>query len=373
MSGIVDHGAMAGGEFVCGQLGCEVICDPCAPCGPVYGDMWWAELDFLLWWRSGRYFPALATTGDPGVIGEPGVRVLFGDGELTEQARPGGRLNFGMWLEPCQTIGIGGSFLTLGNARARFSADENQYPFLAVPYWDAKEVRPHAYPVVNPNSVPARNIGSIEIESNSDFLAADAFLRTLWLQGPVTRVDFIFGYQLARIDEDLLLNTNTQEPLAPIITTHDAFRVQNEFHGGHFGLKGQYRWGALSLDLSAKVGFGNMAQRAQLENLGTHDLLIHPSNEGTHRRDEFSYMHDVGISLAYYPVERLKLSVGYSMIFFSDVVRPGEVMDTQGGQPVVDSDWFGAPQAPLPTRPAFDFNSTHYYVHGLNAGLEFRF
>ena len=355
---------MAGGEFICGQTGCEVICDPCAPCGPVYGDMMWAELEFLLWWRSGRYFPALATTPAPGVVGEPGVRVLFGGGELTEQARPGGRLNFGMWLEPCQTIGIGGSFLTLGNARARFSADENQYPFLAVPFWDASVGLPNAYPVANPPRP-----GNIAIESNSDFLAADAFLRTLWLQGPVTRVDFIFGYQLARIDEDLLLNTST----TGLPDTRDAFLVQNEFHGGHFGLKGQYRWGALSLDLSAKVGFGNMAQRAQLENPnGSDGLLIHPSNEGTYRRDEFSYMHDVGISLAYYPVERLKLSVGYSMIFFSDVVRPGEVMDTYRGQAVVDSDWFGTPLVD-PTRPAFDFNSTHYYVHGLNAGLEFRF
>ncbi len=359
---------MAGGEFVCGQVGCEVICDPCAPCGPVYGNMMWADLEFLLWWRSGRYLPALATTPGPGTL--PGAQVLFGGGELTEQARPGGRLNFGMWLEPCQTIGVGGSFLTLGNARARFFADENQYPaFLAVPFWDAAPPgQPSSYPVVNTIPDPSRPIGSIAIESNSDFLAADAFLRTLWLQGPVTRVDFIFGYQLARIDEDLLLNTTT----TGLTDTHDAFLVQNEFHGGHFGLKGQYRWGALSLDLSAKIGFGNMSQRAQLMNPGGADgLLIHPSNQVNERRDEFSYMHDVGISLAYYPVERLKLSVGYSMIFFSDVVRPGEVIDTFGGQPVVDSGQFETP--PAGNRPAFQFDSTHYYVHGLNAGLELRF
>lgn len=372
---MVDHGVVHGGG-----MGCEIVCDPCAPCPPMYGYMLWAELDFLLWWRSGRYFPALATTPGPGVL--PGARVLFGDGELTEQARPGGRVNFGMWLEPCQTVGIGGSFLTLGNARASFFADQNQYPnFLAVPFWDTSQPpgsEPNSFPVVNP-AVPS--IGSISIESNSDFLAADAFMRTLWLQGPVTRVDFIFGYQLARIDEDLLLDTRTEvQPRGPIIATSDAFLVQNEFHGGHFGLKGQYRWGDLSLDLSAKIGFGNMSQRAQLTGLYRENdiidparggFLVHPSNAGEFKRDEFSYMHDVGISLSYYPVERLKLSFGYSMMFFSDVMRPGELIDTHGRQPAVDSRQFDTP--PAGTRPIFRFDSTHYYVHGLNAGLEYRF
>jgi hypothetical protein len=86
-------------------------------------------------------------------------------------------------------------------------------------------------------------------------------------------------------------------------------------------------------------------------------------------------MEDVGIKLTYYPVERIKLSLGYSLMFFSDVVRPGDAVNLQ-----VDGRLFGPdaseggidPPADA-VQPAFRFDTTHFYVHGINLGMEYRF
>jgi hypothetical protein len=384
-----ESGAIAGspyeGEFVHGagfahgHLDCDSCCAPAVSYPPLCGDMMWAELEFLLWWRSGRFLPPLAT-GAPGAL--PQAPVLFGGGEVNEQARPGGRLGFGWWLDPCQTVGIGGSFVAVGNARNTFFMDSTQTGFLGRPFFDtdpgaAPGTENTAQVIFNITPPPAGpgTTGEFGLVSDSDFMAADAFMRCIWLQGPMSRVDFIFGYQFGRIDESLIIDTLTISPTpGPTFTVRDSLLTQNEFHGGHFGLKGQYRWGALGLDLSTKAGFGNMSQRALLAGetdgiAGEGGLLVQPSNAGMHQRDEFSYMHDVGVKLTYYPVEQLKLSVGYSMVFFSDVLRPGDQIETIDGQPAVDSRWFTGQG----TRPEFNFNSTHFYLHGLNVGLECRF
>ena len=38
-------------------------------------------------------------------------------------------------------------------------------------------------------------------------------------------------------------------------------------------------------------------------------------------------MEDVGLKINYYPLERLKLSIGYSLIYWSSVVRPADHID----------------------------------------------
>ncbi|MCL4202728.1 MAG: BBP7 family outer membrane beta-barrel protein [Pirellulaceae bacterium] len=336
-------------------------------CLPACGERFWVELEFLLWWREGRYFPPLVTTDNPGTL--PNATVLFGGDQLSEQARPGGRLQFGMWLDDCQCLGVGGRFVSIAEATTNFELDSSQLPFFARPFFDAD-------PAVNAQeaqviaNAPGQT-GDLNLVTESEFMAADAFVRCLMFRNGFARMDFLFGYQFGRLDESLVIETNTMNLLA----VRDSFLTRNEFHGGQFGVNGQYRWGCLGVEMAAKFGFGNMNQQAILSGSTTGStqnsglLVQQETNAGTHQRDEFSYMHDTGIKLVYYPTERIKLSLGYSMMFFSDVLRPGDQVDT-----AVDSRLFPAVAAPAGVvRPAFEFDSNHFYAHGLNLGLECRF
>jgi hypothetical protein len=61
--------------------------------------------------------------------------------------------------------------------------------------------------------------------------------------------------------------------------------------------------------------------------------------------------------------------VGYSFIYLSNVVRPGEQIDLD-----VDPLWIPSdPAAPGGrNNPSFAFNDSGYYIHGLTLGGEYR-
>jgi hypothetical protein len=359
--GLMEHDSgYAMGHGCQDGYGCQ---DGSACCDPICAERFWVELEFLLWWREGRDFPALVT-GAPGTLSDPASPVLFGGGQLSEQARPGGRLQFGMWLDDCQCLGVGGRFVSIGTARTRFDlvGAPNDDQFFARPFFNTNQT--NALVVHNAGAA----IGNLNLVTDSEFMTADAFLRCLVMRTGYSRLDFLFGYQFGRLDESLLINSVTLPP-TPFLAVTDSFVTRNEFHGGQFGIQGQYLWGIIGLELMARFGFGNMHQEATLEgnSSGTSPnsgLLVQQSqNEGTYQRDVFSYMHDTGLRLVYFPTERVKLSLGYSMLFFSDVARPGDQIATN-----VDGSPFG-----LDSVPPFKFESTHFFAHGLNLGLECRF
>jgi len=351
------------------------------PCAPYCTPGFWADVDFLLWWRDDRQFPALVTT-HPNAGALPGATVLFGNGPIDEQARPGGRLEFGLWVDNCQCYGLGGHFLGLSDAQVRFAVvDSPDLLFFARPYRDVAVVPPlqTSFPIAN----DPLTTGRLDINAGSELLASDFFVRWLLCQGERRRVDLLFGYQFARVDEDLTINTLTQtQPTGlPSVAVTDIFQARNEFHGGHFGLQGEYRYGGWGLELLAKFAFGNMRERVSINgsqvatDVGggtanrTWGFLAHPTtNGGDHIQDDFAFMEDVGIKLAYYPLDRVKLSIGYSLMYWSSVVRPGDHIDLDIDGRLLT----GAPPADA-TSPAFTFNPSSFFVHGLNLGIEYQF
>jgi hypothetical protein len=342
-------------------------------CAPACCKSLWVELEFLLWWREGRCFPPLVTTDNPGIL--PAATVLFGGDQLAEQARPGGRLEAGWWMDNCQCLGVGGHYVAIGESSNRYAISSDQLSFIARPFFDAD-------PAVNaPDAQVIANLpdqtGALRLVTDSEFIAADAFVRCLIARRGFSRVDFLFGYQFGRINEGLVIETTSTNPAIGTLDVRDTILTRNEFHGGHFGLQGEFRRGCWGLEMLAKFAFGNVRQEALLSGATSNStqnsglLVQEETNAGLHRRDDFSYMHDTGAKVFYYPTESVKVSLGYSLMFFSDVLRPGNQIDT-----AVDSRLFPTPPPPAPAgavRPAFEFDPTHFYLHGLNLGLECRF
>ncbi len=344
-------------------------------------DQTWAGVEYLMWWRNGRYFPALVTTlPNNGTL--PGATVLFGGGEIQEVARPGGRLEVGHWFDESHCLGIGGHLAVVADSPVSMTLTPNDLAFFAQPFFDASR---NNLPVANPVfNVATDRTGQLHLQSGSEVLAADFFVRWLLWRNCATRLDLLCGYQFARINENLFIDTFTEKLQGITIAQHDAFVATNEYNAGHVGFLGEYRMGCWGLELLAKFGFGSMRQvvtiggsttvttNGDVSNRASGLLAQSATNGGVHSQDTFSFMEDIGVKLAYYPTERLKFSLGYSLMYWSSVVRPGNEIDLS-----VDSRLFPPggipPGGPAATNPAFAFDPTHFLVHGLNLGAEIQF
>ncbi len=373
-------------EWIEDDVACAAsCCDPCAvPACNLFGGGFWFDMEFLLWWRDQRVFPALVTTQpNDGVV--PGATVLFG-GQVDESARPGGRLEFGLWLDPCQRTAVGARYLAVADASISPEYTSSDLAFIARPFTDVSTnpATATAFSVTNAAAQPATT-GRLGLRTDSEIQAGDVFFLWTLRQYSCASFGLLAGYQYAQIDEDLFIESFTQSggttAAAPSIAVSDLFDARNEFHGGMFGLRGDYRCGQFGLELLGRFGFGNMRQSIQIAGSTTSTdasgatstrasglLAQAATNGGLHEQDKFSFMNEAGVKLAFYPVQRLKLSVGYSLMYWSSVVRPGFEIDT-----AIDGRLLTALPPADATRPAFAFDPTDYLVHGLNFGAELQF
>jgi hypothetical protein len=89
------------------------------------------------------------------------------------------------------------------------------------------------------------------------------------------------------------------------------------------------------------------------------------------KRTEFSVIPEAGLTLGYQVSRCLRVNLGYNVLYWSNVVRPGEQIDT-----VLDTNQipnFPGPATPaVVQRPRVPFNETNLWVQGITAGLEVR-
>ncbi|MEO8498579.1 MAG: BBP7 family outer membrane beta-barrel protein, partial [Planctomycetota bacterium] len=184
----------------CGVAGCTSCVIPCDR---------WASVEYLLWWRRGQNFPALATTSPPGTARDdagvlPDATVLFGNDTYGDEARPGGRVTLGAWLNDCRTCGVEGRFFALSQQQINFAADSTEFPILARPFRDPVSMTQEATLLAFPGFTGP---GEINITSNSNVLGGDFLYHCQVAKSVTTNMDFLVGYQFSRIDEDLNVNS----------------------------------------------------------------------------------------------------------------------------------------------------------------------
>jgi hypothetical protein len=97
-------------------------------------------------------------------------------------------------------------------------------------------------------------------------------------------------------------------------------------------------------------------------------FLTQPSNIGRQTASRFSAVPQVGVKIGVDVTEHLRLTVGYDLVYWTGVVRPGDQIDRRinfsqtGGGPLI------GPALPAPRVQRSDF-----YAHGLTFGAEFRY
>jgi hypothetical protein len=380
---------MVGGYPGAFPMPASATCLPC--CAPF---CLWVDLraDLLYWYTSGTSLPALVTTSPQGtardiagVLGETGTAILFGDNSVNDGGSPGFRAIGDFWFDPSRTYGVQIGYTFLDQQVASFSASSDGDPILARPFLNAvtglQDANLLAYPDVA--------TGSIDIELKSQLHSANALFRMREFSEPCRFIDLLAGYRFAKLQDTLSINeqmisTDTQSEIVPGTTMAvlDNFDADNTFNGIEIGFTKQRSLLHGLLDFRATVALGNTHSVVTIGGSTTTTVPDDPtpvvspagmlalgSNSGQFEHDYFSSISELGVRYQHHLCCGWEASIGYTLIYWSDVVRAGEQID-----PELNPTEFppvGAVEGPA--HPTFDFHTTGLLAQGLNLGLEKRF
>lgn len=397
----------------CGPIGCDGACGGvnCSCCGELCSpEAWrpcvticlpqdgWATFEYLSWWQDGMYVPPLVTSNtttdvpqaEAGVLTSPTVRTLFGGRRMVDDQFNGARLRFGLWLDRCHTWGIGAEYFELGGQSDTFSATSTGDPILARPFFNTQLGREDSELVAFPGVIS----GTVRAQVHSDLVGAGVHFRHLrccdqgcnkwwWSCNPTpycTRSEALFGWRYLQLDDQIRIDEvlTSQEGTFDI---EDSFDTRNQFNGFDIGWFYRHTRGCWTFDSTIRLAVGNTRQTVtiagqttsqqpgQAPQTGPGGLLAQTTNIGTYRDDQFTVVPEWNANIGYQLTDNWRVFVGYTFIYWSNVVRAGNIIDTD-----VNPEFLPPPVQPITgaPRPRFAFDHTDYWVQGINTGLEFR-
>jgi hypothetical protein len=375
---------------------------PCVNCAPRV----WGSADYLMWWIARGGTPPLVVTGPPtdpfpGALDQPHTQILFGNQGLSYGMFSGLRLNLGVWLDNENRWGVEASGFGLEHRSVNYSAQGNGQgqPFLAAPFVSALTGNDNVYFISQNFAGPlgALLTGGVSVESGTQLWNWEVNGVANLVRSPAWTVDFLGGFRQVSLREDLNYNTVAANlaaggaasflgtTLAPgyVVSTFDTFRTDNLFNGPQAGLRVDWHWDRFTVDLAGKLALGSMHEEVTIDGRTTTNaplpvtqavggIYAQASNIGAYSRNVFAVAPEVGINLCVDLTPHIQARVGYNFLYISNVVRPGDQIDTMINTNRVPIDpFFGT--AGGPNRPAFEMRSTGFWAQGINFGLEFKF
>lgn len=392
-----------GGCAACG--GCATGCGGCGACRSncVYCDRIWVSAEYLLWWTRGMNVPALITTSpagtaraQAGVLGVPGTEVLVGDEQFFTDVRNGARFRGGFWFDNSHCFGLEGEYFFLGDESERFREASDGSTIIARPFFNVLTGQEDSELVSFPGVVRGEALVDADTSLQSAGVravinlccnqwCASGCVNGCQVSMPASqRWDLLVGYRYMDLNEGLLIREGLVSLLPTpddgVFNIRDEFTTGNEFNGVDLGIRGSWtrqRWG---LDLLAKCAFGSNRQYVRIDGstittVGgvttpqVGGLLAQTTNIGEYSRNEFAAIPEFGATAYYQLSRRLRLSLGYSLVYWFDVVRPGDQIDRR-----VNPNLLPPPVLPLQGEeaPLFTFQEASMWLQGLSLGGELR-
>jgi hypothetical protein len=363
--------------------------------------MMWGGAEYLLWWVKNQPLGVpLVTTGSPatlGVLGSPDTTVLFGNSDLDYHTFSGGRFTLGMGFgwEGNLSWGVEGTGLFLEKRPVGYQANSavTGVPLLARPIVNALTGAETSALISDPGVAS----GSINAVSHNDLYGWEVNLACgSYRDGPL-HVTWLGGFRYLNVSEDFDIAQATNllpngaaglggTPLMPpsTVVLYDHFGTRNEFYGGQLGARAEYGLGHLFFSAQGKIALGSVHEVISLGGftggsgpntvmgIAPGGLLALSSNAGSRSHNEFAAVPEIGINVGYQISAHLRVFVGYTFLYCSDVVRPGdEINRTVNPTLVPSSRTFGQPLGPA--EPSFSLQRTDFWAQGANFGLEFHF
>lgn len=357
------------------------------------GPALYARASYLLWWVDKAEAPPLVVVGP---LAAPTSVIGGGDLAFEDRQRHGGRFVVGSWLDFRQTLAAEAEYFFLASRRQSVTVSSTGIPLISRVFTDVNTGGPGSITLATPGGVPLPpgQTGSSTVDAFSRLWGAAGTAKRELHRAGWGFVDLLAGVRFVQLDEGLTITDITQFGGAPatesnaLITIRDEFGTHNQFFGGELGLASEVRIGQVFMDFFGKTALGNNRQTVVINGatairgpppplLGTQDLtggvLALPTNIGRYRRDQFAIIPQAGVNIGFQFNDYVRASIGYSFLYISNVVRPGDQIDT-GVNPTRIPRNIATGAVPAgPLRPAFGFRDTDYWAQGLNFGLELRY
>lgn len=373
---------------------------PKAPCCSAdEGASYWGGVDYLLWFVTKSPLPVpLVTRGGTGIPGDPDVSVIYGGSSVDYGVFSGARLNLGGWIDPDKVWGVDGAGFFLFSEQRGFSAQS-----------DASGQPPLGQPVITPGfgpssystSLPGALYGTIWSDLTFRFYGWDVNVVRNIVRDNGLQVDALVGYRNLRLSETLVLTSRLRTivdggvdflgtPVAAnsALITSDSFGASTDVYAPQIGGHVSYTSGRCSFDFTTKVALGWATEEVAIHGSTTlmppfggdqptttapGGILATSTNiPGGKTTGRFVVVPEVTGRVGYDVTDGLRLSVGYSFLYISEVVRPGSQIDRVVNPNNVPSDRdFG--RFAGPARPALDVQRSSFWAHGVNFGAEVRY
>jgi len=336
---------------------------PLAPPG------WWVSGGALLWAvKSAPLPPTLttfaagspsATTGFGGALGIPGTTVLSPD-HLGYGALPGGEVSIGHWLASDPRFGLEASGFLLGSRSAGFSFVLAQPGFAA---------------------------GGQGIASSLQFWGVEGNGIYRGFNTAGLDVSLLAGVRYLDLREGLsIVSTESLLTGAGNFIGTDSFSTRNQFLGGEVGVKVQKQFDKFDASLLAKVALGDNYQTVVINGnsavsgfglpagISPGGIFSQATNIGQQSRNQFAVVPEAQLQAGYRVSSAVRIFAGYDFLYVSNVVRPGNQIDTTlnfTGNPAIA----GVSPAILTgaARPQALFNGSSFWAQGVKLGASYAF
>lgn len=353
----------------------------------------WVRTDYLLGWV--RQAPAslpLVTTGDsknkvPGAIGQAGTTVLFGNASIGFKVISGLRLTWGAWVDPARVVGVEATVFATERRANNFtdSADDTGKPLLAVPFVSQTPTSP----------VESAHLLSRSQKLTGDVLVASSLQRggadlsglyCVWRQ-PGFEFSLLTGIRYEDLEEGMrILQQSFNLATRTNTTLDDEFKTRNQFFGGQLGMRVLWQYDVWVIAATTKVAVGGTHQVVDIQGDSSQfgvkaapagsfpgGLFAQPSNIGRTAANSVVAIPSLEMRLGYQVTPRLRVFAGYEILYWNQVVRPGNQIDRNIN--VSQSSVLGTTQGALtgPALPAALFNRSGFWAQDVNFGLELRF
>jgi Putative beta barrel porin-7 (BBP7) len=388
----------------------------------VGGYQFWGTLEYLLWQLENGPLPA-ATVMIPSTqttFGSLTTTTTFSETNLRIPDKSGGRITLGYWVDPEQSFGVNASFFELEKRSAELTAGsvtdlQLNFPFTSVTppttitTTTGGVTVTQTIPATFTNttaSLPGILIVAANISSSSKLYGADANASCRVCSVFSDRLYLFAGFRYLNLDEDFTLSDNitlnraagpvvlsvvpvggvpappTPPPInipTASLTTTDDITTHNHFYGVSvgFAFDGPHA-GPVFLEGWAKISAGAMDQIVEVTGntfsgpiVTSSGALTSPLSVGRHTRTRMEFVPETNIKLGYRFTPNIRAFVGYDLLFFTSVVRPGAQITT--ATTTATANIFGQTTTVHTVEPTFGFNGQELLIHGLNFGVELRF
>lgn len=365
-------------------------------------DLFFFQAEYLFWWTNRYQVPVLATTSTTptgfGFLGDPNTRTLLGPGNFGPSFRNGMRIRGGGFFDECEPTGFDGSFFFLGTARQQAAFDSGQYPVITRPFFapNSTVINAPAGTVFLPGEFgevvarPGLSTGRLQIDTSSYLWGADLNYKCAICRTCEGGRGWFTGFRFVSLSEQLQLTefitaTGAQatDPPGTQVVVGDSFKTQNQFYGGQVGYYWNRRAGRWDVDARASVALGVTHQILDIDGFQQRTrpgqatqnfqggLLATGPNLGRFTDNRFGVVPEGTLNVGYMLNPSVKLYVGYNVMYWSSVIRPGDQIDR-----TVDLTLVPNPPANVPPsgqfRPQPTFKQSDLWVQGVQLGVELR-